>query len=243
MKTYVLSITFSLLILYHSTAAIKNGYGIDIVGARESLRSLKLLLKDNVQLSVFQRISINTKINDLENFIIYFELTETLLEQFKMISPELYFEIDMIKDSSGTMLDVYVKFVPEKEMVAGVAGTTNLAQEEKDQNAYSSEYGVRTVSVKIAIVNNALSLLAHEFGHVKYQVPNLATYCKFHSKYYLENGYKGKSMGHNDNDPSGQHAREYGKRFREKSLAYQRQNKTKLNSNLVLLQVIKNKLN
>ena len=40
------------------------------------------------------------------------------------------------------------------------------------------------VSVKIWAVNKALFVLAHELGHVKYQVPHLASYINEYKKYY-----------------------------------------------------------
>ncbi len=241
MKTYVLFLTLYLLILHHSSAEIKNGYGTEINGARESLQSLKVLLMDN-NLSIFQKISIKTKISELVKFITYYELTEKLLEQFKTIAPDLYYEIDTLTDCKGRPQHVYVKFIPETEMPGGVAGTTNIAQDNDDENTYTSEYGAHTVSIRIAAVKKSLVLLAHEFGHVKYQVPNLLSYVQFYSKYYLANTYKAKSFGHNDNDPSGESARVYVNRFREKYLNFLRIADAKVEPPIALLQEIKTQL-
>ena len=184
MKTYALFIILYVIVIFAATAKIKNGYSIDIQGARESLKSLHLLLKDN-NLSYQQKTSMKNSVTALIKFIKYYELTEKLLSQFRLITPDLYNEIGSLKDASGRRVDIYVKFVPETDMPKGVAGTTNIGQEKNDENAYSSEYGTSTVSIKIAAVNKALFLLAHELGHVKYQVPNLASYIQFHSKFYL----------------------------------------------------------
>ncbi len=82
------------------------------------------------------------KINKLVEYISYFELTETLLHQFKDVAPEMYDEIDALKDNTGQPVTVFVRFVPELEMQRGAAGTTNLNHDENDKNIYWSEYGV-----------------------------------------------------------------------------------------------------
>ncbi|MEX2231298.1 MAG: hypothetical protein WD824_04015 [Cyclobacteriaceae bacterium] len=238
MKTYALSITLCFLVCFTSPGKIKNGYSTDIHGARESLRSINLLLATDKNLSIFQRFSMKGKINDLTKFITYYELTEKLLNQFRTVTPDLYFEIDTLTDRKGRNLDVYIKFVPEKEMTPGVAGTTNLNQDKNDPDAYFSEYGINTVSVRIAVVKKALPLLAHELGHVRYQAPNLADYMQFYTKFYLANTYKFKSIGHNDNDPSGHQATVYSKRFREKYLSFIKYGEKKIESHVALLQEI-----
>lgn len=242
MKTYALFVIGCFFLLSTSSPAkIKNGY-VDIQSAHGSLRSLKILLKDDRSLSVFQRLSLRNKMADLIEFISYYELTEKLLDQFKTISPALYHEIDTLKDFMGRPLDVYVKFVHEKEMPGGVAGTTNLNQDKDDRHRCLSEFGHHTISVRIAAVRKSLFLLAHEFGHVKYQVPNLASYLEYYSKIYLENSYKRKSMGHSDKDPSGRHAMDFTRRFRENYLTFVKQKERKIETHLALLQQIKDGL-
>lgn len=239
MKTYALSLTLSLVVLFSSIAKIKNGYSLDILGARESLKNIKLILKEDKDLSIFQRISMYSKIENLTGYIIYFELTDKLLDQFRTMAPDLYAEIDTLTDRKGRRVDVFVKFVPEKEMPRGVAGTTNLAQDKDDPDAYLSEYGIHTVSIRIRAERKSLDLLAHEFGHVSYQVPNLALYMRFYAQYYLKNTFKGKSVGHNDNDASGRQARVYSHRFKVSYLTFLRTAKPKIQSHLALIQEIK----
>ena len=191
------------------------------------------MLESNNTLSIFQKGEINSKIQSLKTFISYYELTENLLQQFRTLAPDLYNETDTIKDKKGRMVDVYVKFIPEMEMQNGISGTTNIAQHENDKDAYLSEYGAHTVSVKISTVKKALLLLAHEFGHISYQVPNLATYVAFYSEFYQEHVGITKQRGHFSNDLSGQKAHEYVNRFREHSHIYskvQDRKSTRLNS-------------
>jgi hypothetical protein len=68
--------------------------------------------------------------------------------------------------------------------------------------------------VKVWIVPRALLVLAHEFGHVKYQVPNLASYMSFYKKRY-NNVLKTNSIGHDVDDPSGKSAIQSGNRFQK----------------------------
>jgi len=242
MKTCVLFITLYLWVITTSNGNIKNGYGFDIQGARESLRNIKLLLEAERNLPFLQKVSMKNKIDDLIHFITYYELTEKLLDQFRSISPDLYYEIDSLRDKKGRNVNIYIKFVPENEMLPGVAGTTNIAQDINDPDAYHSEYGIHTVSVRIKVDKKSLQLLAHELGHVQYQVPNLASYIGYHKQYYLTNSYKAKSMGHNDNDPSGRQARDFTNRFQKTYLEVLRAGKTKIDSHIALLQVIKTQI-
>ena len=240
MKTYVLSIALCFLVAISSTAKIKNGYGVDIKGAHESLKSIKALLEGNLPL--LQRTSMKMKMEDLIDFITYHELTEKLLNQFRMISPEVYLNIDTLTDKKGRSIDVYVRFVPENEMTAGLAGTTNLGQDKKDPDTYESEYGTFTVSVRIVIGKKSLHLLAHELGHVSHQVPHLAAYYAFYTKFYLANTYTAKGIGHNDNDPSGQQASIFLNRFRSDYLTFLKTGERKLESHVAMLQAIKQQL-
>jgi len=239
MKTYCLFMTVFMLTWNCLFGEIKNGYGSEIKGIRESLKSLNTCLTEDPDLSLFQKAVIRDKIKKLVDYITYFELTEELLEQFRTIAPEMYNEIETIRDSVGHNVTVYVKFVPEKEMQRGAAGTTNLAHLENDKNVYHSEYGPNTVSVKIASVNKSLLLLAHEFGHVNYQVPNLASYIEFYSMHYQNDTFKSSYIGHNSNDPSGQKALEYESLFREQFLNLLKTSAVKVENPLALLQEIR----
>lgn len=182
---------------------------------RESLKSLTALVNANNNLSLFQRAAMNDKINKLVEYISYYELTETLLHQFRSIAPAMFDEIDTLKDKTCQPVDVFVKFVPEEEIQHCAAGTTNLDYLKDDHNTYQSEYGPGTVSVKIASVTRALTLLAHEFGHVAYQVTHLSTYIEYYSTHYQNETFNSKYIGHNSNDPSGLKAIEYENVFRD----------------------------
>lgn len=93
-------------------------------------------------------------------------------------------------------------------------GLTSIAQLPGDEDAYSSEYGERTVSIKVWAVTRALLVLSHEFGHVKYIIPNLATYKNYHVNNYRVGSTEHNHVGHNSDDPSGKCALEFEKKFK-----------------------------
>ncbi len=238
-KRYVLFMAVYFFALQSLMGEIKNGYASQIEGMHESLNALNTLLQEDTNLSLFQRAAMKAKINNLVEYISYFELTEILLRQFKGVAPEMYEEIDALKDNTGQPVTVFVRFVPESDMQRGAAGTTNLNHNENDRNIYSSEYGVRTVSVKIASVTKALTLLAHEFGHVSYQVRHLATYVEYYSTYYQNETFNSKFIGHNSNDPSGLKAVEYENLFRQQYSGFLKNTSNKAENPLAFLQGIK----
>jgi hypothetical protein len=222
---------------------IKNGYEKTNLQTWESLKNLLFILAENNDMSFSQRRGIKQRIEKLESDILYYELTENLLDQFRIIAPMLYNEIDTIKDNKGRAVHVYVKFVPEDATVVKAWGTTYISQDESDLDAYRSEYGDLTVSVKIWIVNNALKVLAHELGHVKYQVPHLASYCKFYEKHYFTGMRNPHIMGHGTNDPSGKSAWKYENIFRKEYSSFLKRNKKKIQNPIVLAERIKRNLN
>jgi hypothetical protein len=222
---------------------IKNGYERRNLQTRESLKNLLFILAKTNDMSAFQRREIKERIEELESDILYYELTENLLDQFRIIAPMLYNEIDTIKDNKGRAVHVYVKFVPEDATVVKAWGTTYISQVEGDVDAYRSEYGDLTVSVKIWIVNNALKVLAHELGHVKYQVPHLASYCKFYEKHYFGGMRNLHIMGHGTNDPSGKSAWKYENIFRKEYSSVLKRQKHKIQNPVVLVERIKRNLN
>jgi len=205
--------TMNMLVIVGSFGEIKNGYDTQIVIAKRELKNISELLVSPSQLSSRQKHELRTKTRTLKNIIAYFELTAQLLVLFKSISPGMYHSIDTIKDSKGRPVDVYVRFIPIAEMKGSVAGTTNISQVADDEDAYSSRYGLNSVSVSIVANKQSLILLAHEFGHIAYQVPYLKMYVKFYLKKYKNHDDDSIEIGHDPNDPSGQNARAYVNRF------------------------------
>jgi hypothetical protein len=213
MKSYCL--LFAILIFVPSLyGEIKNGYGKEINDSIVSLRSLYVLLV-NEKLSDQQKRLIRKRIRTIQNYLSCYELTDILLNKFKIVAPSVYNEIDSIKDSQGRSTDVYVKFVPRGQSRAHRGGTTFIAQAADDKNALLSEYGERTVSVEICISHNALFVLSHELGHIKYIVPNLARYIDFYRANYPGGILNCAALGHNAKDRSGWIAIIFERRFQK----------------------------
>ena len=211
MKTYVFSIVMNILIVTSLSGKIVNGYEPDINVARDGLKKLNELM--NKPMSPVEKQRLTEHRARLKDFVLYHELTQRLLFQFKLMFPGMYNAVDSIKDAESRSVDVYVKFLPIEKMVGNVAGTANVPLDDEG-NIYSSNYGPHTVSISIVAENHALSLLAHEFGHVKYLVPNIATYRKFYIKHYNIVSADLEGIGHHHMDPSGQTALEFEKQFR-----------------------------
>ena len=233
--------SFLLIILFVSCNAsfceIRNGYEKDILILKESLKNLTEILIEDEKLSNIQRRKIESKVETLVNHISFYDLTESLLNQFKIIAPKLYAEIDTISDRKGRPVHVYVRFVPVDATKVKAWGMTYLNHVEDDKDAYLSEYGAFTVSIKIWIVPKALQVLSHELGHVKYQIPNLASYMTFHKKCYQDE--VSNCIGHNPADPSGKTAVEAEKSFRKEYAYFLRNTNEKIQNPVILLTKIR----
>ena len=235
-------ILFSILcIALNVFGEIKNGYESDLFSMQESLKNLTRIVSEKKDLLPSARRTIESKIELLISSISYYELTENLLSQFKIIAPDLYNEIDTIEDRNGRAVNVFVKFIPTDATDVKAWGTTYMRRVPNDQDGHRSEYGEHTVSVKIWIVNNALLVLAHELGHVKYQVPNLASYFEYHKKNYSSTMNESNDIGHNPHDPSGKSATQYEKLFRREYAYFLKANE-KIENPTALVEKIKKNL-
>jgi len=214
-RNYCLNTLIFILTCHAVFGEIKNGYEKNISGTKESLTILRASLLEAENLIPAHRRKIQSTIAALVDHIAYYDLTESLLVQFKTIAPELYAQVDSIKDRLGRPVDVYIKFVPADGTNVKAWGLTYMDQASDDKDAYQSEYGRFTVSVKVWIVHKALLVLAHELGHVKYQVPNLASYFEFYRNHYYSTPAE-NSKGHEGDDPSGKWATQFGKTFQRK---------------------------
>jgi hypothetical protein len=182
---------------------------------REQLKSYDDILNTNNRLSAADKRNMKTSLKKLIAYQSYYDLTEELLNQFKLISPGLYNRIDSIKDAKGRSTDVYVKLIPREEATVMAAGVTNMAQSDQDSDACFSEYGKHSVSVKIWIFSNSLLVLSHELGHVNYQVPNLEAYTEYYKRAYPLLSTESNRIGHSSEDQSGKNAATFEKKFRK----------------------------
>lgn len=215
-----------LLIYQYASAEIKNGYGygITIVNMKDSLSYFADVLSMKKDLPASQRRNIKCSMSRLMQAIAYYETTEKLLLQFNSISPDLYYEISALTNARGVPVDVYVKLVPQDGTRLQSWGTTYLARTPHDRDATSSEYGENTVSVKVWLVSDALRVLAHELGHVKYMVPNLSEYMVYYSEHYVGRINQFSVVGHDVTDLSGRSASAYVELFQQDYKCFQRAN-------------------
>ena len=195
-----------------SFGTIRNGYEPGLEGALNSLHNLNMILIDNKNLTYAEKLLVKSKIEKLVVHISLYELTDEFIRQFKIVAPVIFTEIDNIKDKQGRYTDVFIKLVPEAQARTTMVAATFFEQMGEDEDASASHYGPYSVSVDIHIVDNALFLLSHELGHISYIVPNLAEYTRFYSWHY-RNSARFDYMGHTANDPSGQSAHFFERRF------------------------------
>lgn len=245
MKKYSVIVILLFLMLNSAWAKLRNGYEKDIRNVREKLKNYSEILSASNNLSAWEKRSMKKSIEDLRIYQSYYELTEELLKQFKSISPSLYNQIDSIKDAKGRFTDVYVKFIPREEATIMAGGVTYMSRSDRDKDASFSEYGKHSVSIKIWLFNEALFALAHELGHVNYQVPNLKTYTEYYQEVYQSLLAKSNHLGHAGNDLSGKNAKAFEKEFKKEYLNRLkfRNEAIRLESPFVLMREIEKKVN
>jgi hypothetical protein len=221
MKKSLIAFLAMVLIHVNIVAEIKNGYETKIDETRIILENLKKIINEDKNrvlksidtLTSLEKQNLNFDIDSLNQVILNYEITEKFLYQFRTIAPDLFNEINTIKNVYGEKTDVYVKFLPDEKMIESQFGRTLMGPCLDDENICYSEYGIRTVLVLIYTRIKPLFVLAHEFGHVRYQVPHLASYLVYFKKTYLDQSYDRYFIGHYPTDPSGEVALRYERRF------------------------------
>lgn len=122
---------------------------------------------------------------------------------------------------------MYVKFIPRNNRIDGTIASRSIGEMDDDEHSTVSEYGLHTVSIHVWVVKHSLVILAHEFGHVSYQVPNLASYFKFFRNGYPDRYIRDQYHGHKPGDPSGQKAIGFEKQFRREAYFFSQRNRSK----------------
>ena len=240
MKKYFTLLSALILTSHVTFGEIRNGYEKEIEGARSSLRALHILQMDQTLNSV-ERKKVKSKIETLVNFISYYELTESLLDEFKVVSPDLYHHVNTIKDGRGRSTDVFVKFIPQEQTTVNAAGITRVAQSEQDKHLCTSEYGDGTISVEIWVFNHSLHALSHELGHISYMTPNFANYWEYYKKNYRTSD-GANTMGHAPDDMSGKRAHSFEQNFQKAYVAYLRNLDHRTKSPISLFQQIQKQI-
>jgi hypothetical protein len=211
-KTSLLLITLILVGFSQLSGKIRNGYEARIAGARTSLSKLHAMLLDPC-VPVEKKQKVRKEIDMLTKFVSCHELTAQLLVQLRTVCPGIYHEIDNIVDKRGRATDVYVKLVPEEDVRIPLRGASYFSRASVDEDANCSEYGNFTVSVNVQILGNALLILCHELGHVRYVVPNLASYRDFYATHYNQQRQNLSYIGHHSQDESGKSANAFMRRY------------------------------
>lgn len=193
-------------------AMIRNGYSQDLTSARECLKQLNQRLLITPDKNHGERRRITAAIKRHAATIALYELTQSLLEEFRAISPGMYAQLDQLKDKRGRKTDVYVRFLPENQASVRMSGASFFQVSSLDDDASQSRYGKLTVAIDVWICDTSLHLLAHEFGHTRYIVPNLAEYRKFYIDTYRRSQIT-SHVGHNGADASGRMAYTFGREF------------------------------
>ena len=245
MKKYSIIFVMFFLVSSSAWAKLKNGYEKDIRNVQQRLKRCNHILSTNDKLSTSEKRHLKADIKNLIVYQSYYELTEELLKRFKHISTDMYNRIDSIKDAKGRYTDVYVKFVPREEGLIMAGGVTYMSPAADDKHACFSEYGKYSVSIKIWLFNESLSALAHELGHVGYQVPNLETYTEYYIRAYRILRIESNHIGHASSDRSGRNAMTFEKEFKKAYLDHLkfRREDVRFNSPFVLMGEIKKKVN
>jgi hypothetical protein len=223
MNSIILVIGFILFVTGDGFGRIKNGYTRQIQATKSALHTLKSRLAVGNELSVRERRQLEADMLSLITYISCYQLTEELIARLKRISPAIFRDIDNIEDSKGRPTDVYIKLVPYDKARVNLKAATFVSQATGDPDASCSEYGPFSLSVDICISDNALFLLSHELGHIKYIVPNLAAYKEFYARLYGR--VKSSNLpyiGHGDKDQSGRTARQYEKIYRQDIASYRK---------------------
>jgi len=237
MKTSFILLSLFILPFGYLLGEIKNGYEAQLQSTRASLQKLNAQLLEDSNLSSFQRLRIKSEIRSLINIISCYQLTQELINQLKIVSPGMYDEMSNIKDKRERVTDVFIKLIPREQARIPLQAATFFGRSSIDEDTNLSEYGEYSVSVIIWIVDNSLLFLYHELGHIKYVVPNLATYSEFSKKCYhgaRDLGY----IGHNRHDQSGKIASAFEKRFFEDRATYVSMGREKLESTISIMQKI-----
>lgn len=239
MKTSFLFIALFVISFGHLFGKIRNGYEAKLQRTKESLEKLRSQLLEGNALSFEQRRNVKAEIKKLVNYISCYELTEELIAQFKMLSPDLYDEMDTIQDRRNRITDIFIKLIPKEEAIIRLEATTSFSHMSDDEDAHRSEYGEFSVAVNIWIEQHSLQLLYHELGHIRYVVPNLASYFKFYKRYYRMPVASASYIGHHVKDKSGKSAVALERRFVVDRAHYNRKSGKKIEGTLWAMQRIR----
>jgi len=192
------------------SAAIINGCAVELQIAEQSFNNLQKLLEPGNhnqanRYAIWKHyLRVKKEIKQVKECA---ASTEWLVGLFSRVHPQLNFEISNLTDLNGNPIDVYLQVLGNHQMPHAVYGSTGLRQVTGDPDKPESKFGPGSIVVKIKHCASAsmIKYLIHELGHIKYQIPNLASYLSFFRKTYGQEG--NHEFGHHRDDPSNQSVR------------------------------------
>src|SRR5690349_1030448 len=120
----ILLLLLCLLLTKSLMARIRNGYAPELSMARECLQQLSQRLLFESDMSERERRKIHAAIKKHADVIALYELTQSLLQQFQTISPQMYALMNALEDKRGRETDVYVRFIPEQAAAIKLSGAS-----------------------------------------------------------------------------------------------------------------------
>ena len=161
MKANFLFATLMILSSCVLLAELKNGYETGLHTAIATLQQLSTRLSSDKNLSLLEKQIIRSEIKKVTAIISYYELTRQLINQFRIVSPAIYNEMDSIRDKRKRPTDIYIRLIPTEQSRVRLRAASFFRQSPRDSDASYSEYGENSVSINVCIGNNVLQLLSH----------------------------------------------------------------------------------
>lgn len=228
MNRYAIALTVLLCSSLTVSADIINGILYEKIKLEREIENLDKLSKEAESVKLSRKFEYKVKClrKQYAKVCKYYLEAEQLLSEFKIIDPELFERVSKVTNSEGTLTHVYVRYVTRnsKEFKRleinynKATGYTSVGQWENSENVCESFYGTNTICVTIGEGCNEKLVLAHEFGHVLYMVPNLKSYLEFmHNYRYKLDKY---NKGHSPIDPSTKFVHQIQDNFNEKYTSF-----------------------
>ena len=238
MKTSFVLLVLFMLPFTGLLAKIRNGYENKLQQTKDSLQYFRAKLFEEI-LSYEEKRSAREKVKALIDYLSYHELTEALIAQLEILSPDIYKQMDTVVDKKNRPTDIFVKVIPKNLAIIQLEGTTSIFSSRLDEDANCSEYGGQSVAVSVWMGPNVLQLLYHELGHISYVVPNFASYSKFYKRYYSMPVPNITSIGHHIKDKSGKAAQAFERKYVQDLHTYARINGSRLESAVAVMSKIR----
>jgi hypothetical protein len=234
MKNLVIALIIVLSAQFSAKSNIINGYLRDVQLLELEIRKATTLLnkatrkKDSVHIAK----DLRKLKKEYEKINIKFTETEELIRDIQIIDPQLYEKVSNLTNAEGTLTHVYVRYTNRtsgeiRYLFEGqfkAFGYTSVIQDKKNENVCTSYFGANTINVIVCKGSDEKFVLAHEFGHVLFIVPNLKEYILF-SQDRNNSLDPVTHTGHNAYDPSNETVKSVEDSFSGKYKDYRAQEK------------------